>query len=133
MRQRDYEALAAFRHTLRAFLRFSEQAAEAAGSTSRQYQALLALKAGRGRLTVGGLAEELLIRHHSAVGLVNRLAAEGLAARHAAPGDRRRVWLALTPRGESLLRRLAAAHRDELRRIVPTLRGVLGSIAHERR
>src|SRR6185295_17692704 len=78
-----YQALAAFRHALRQFLRFSEAAAEAVGLTPRQYQALLAVKGmprGR-RATVGALAEQLQIRHHSAVGLVDRLVLQGLAAR----------------------------------------------------
>src|SRR5262245_13558441 len=34
----EYQALAAFRHALREFLRFSEAAAEAVGLTPRQYQ-----------------------------------------------------------------------------------------------
>jgi DNA-binding MarR family transcriptional regulator len=72
----EYETLAAFRYNLRHFLRFSESAAESTGLTSRQYQALLAIKGfpARDCITVGELAEQLQIAHHSAVGLVDRLA-----------------------------------------------------------
>src|SRR5215469_11314344 len=71
----DYERLAEFRYLLRRFLIFSESAAVAAGLTAQQHQALLAIK-GAGSmadLTTGALAERLGIRHHSAVGLVDRL------------------------------------------------------------
>ena len=40
----QYETLAAFRYALRRFIRFSEEAAQAAGVTAQQYQALLAIK-----------------------------------------------------------------------------------------
>ncbi|MEO6753630.1 MAG: helix-turn-helix domain-containing protein, partial [Chthoniobacteraceae bacterium] len=74
----QYEVLAAFRFALRRFLRFSEDAATAAGITPQQHQALLAIKGfpARDRVTVGELAERLQIRHHSAVGLIDRLVAE---------------------------------------------------------
>ena len=53
----QYEALAAFRYALRKFLRFSESAAQAAGITPQQHQALLAIKGfpGRDQVTVGEL------------------------------------------------------------------------------
>jgi hypothetical protein len=40
----QYESLAAFRYALRQFLRFSEEAANHAGLTPQQHQALLAIK-----------------------------------------------------------------------------------------
>src|SRR5580704_6134705 len=89
----QYEALAAFRFALRRFIRFSENAAQAAGITAQQYQALLAIKGfpGRDTITVGELAERLQLRHHSAVGLIDRLAAEKLVVRLPSAEDRRRV------------------------------------------
>jgi hypothetical protein len=45
----DYTALADFRHALRQFLAFSEQAATTCGLTPQQHQALLAIA---GRATV---------------------------------------------------------------------------------
>lgn len=123
----DYERLAAFRYTLRRFLSFSEAAAREIGLASQQYQALLAVKgfAGREAITVNELAQQLLIRHNSAVGLVNRLEAEGLVRRQSAVEDRRKVDILLTPKGSLAFERLAATHHAELARIGPELRDFL--------
>lgn len=122
----DIRALADFRHALRHFVSFSAEAAREAGVSPQQHQALLALKALPVRTTsVGELAGRLCIRHHSAVGLVNRLAARGFVRRVRATGDRRQVHLQLTPQGEALITRLSAAHRGELRRIGPELTRLL--------
>lgn len=127
----QYETLAAFRHALRQFLHFSEQAALAAGVTPQQHQALLAIKGypGRDRVTVGELAERLLLRHHSAVGLVDRLVAEKLAARECAEEDRRRVFVKLTRRGEEILEALSSLHRRQLRQTGPDLSVLLQRLA----
>ena len=119
----EYETLAALRYTLRKFLRFSEDAARAAGLTPQQHQALLAIKGfpGRDRVTIGELAERLQLRHHSAVGLADRLVSARLAVRKADAMDRRQVILALTARGEAVLERLSAAHREQLRRVAPQM------------
>lgn len=123
----DYEALAAFRHALRKFLGFSAAAARASGLTTPQHQALLAIKGspGGGPVSVGELAGRLVLRPHSAVGLVDRLAARKLVRRSRDPVDRRRVRVRLTPRGEALLERLSAAHCGELRRLGPEMRSLL--------
>lgn len=123
----DYRHLAAFRHALREFLHFSEEAAGAAGLPPRQYQAMLAIRglANGEPLTVGELASRLKIRHHSAVGLVNRMEADGLVAKSQDPRDRRQVLVRLTPRGESNLEKLATVHKAELTRIAPALREIL--------
>src|SRR5947208_11168104 len=108
----EYETLATFRHLLRQFLRFSEEAARELGLRPQQYQALLAIKGfpGRDYITVGELAERLHIRHHSAVGLVDRMAEQGLVVRE--PGqDRRQVYVRLAAQGSEFLQRLAATHR----------------------
>jgi len=128
----EYEALAAFRHALARFLGFSETAAATAGLTPRQYQALLALKGGGGTLTVGELAQRLLLHHHSAVGLVDRLERLGLAKRSADPRDGRRVHVAPTRKGERQVARLAALHRDELRDSAATLGVLLARLAAPR-
>ena len=123
----EYQALAAFRYTLRRFLRFSERAAQAAGITPRQYQALLAVRAWGGvePISIGELAEQLQLRHHSAVGLVQRLVGHSLLRRAMSRHDRRRVVLSVTPRGLRLLEQLASAHRDELRQSRPQLHALL--------
>ncbi len=123
LRPGEYRTLAGLRHTLRRFLRFSEEAARAHGVSPRQHQALLAVRgAPTGTaVTIGDLAEQLQIRHHSAVGLVQRLEGRGLLRRRADRQDRRRVQLRVTARGERLLAALSAVHEDELRRIGPGL------------
>ncbi len=126
----DYETLAAFRYALRQFLHFSERAAEAIGLTPQQHQALLAIRGfpGREQVTIGELAERLQIRHHSAVGLVNRLVTLKLVAREAAENDRRQVYVTLTPRGLNALEQLSAVHHAELRRIGPQISQLLAQL-----
>jgi DNA-binding MarR family transcriptional regulator len=75
----------------------------------------------KARPTIGELAERLQIQHHSAVELVNRLAAAGYIRRARAGEDRREVLLSLTPKGEKVLRRLSLHHRTELRSAGPAL------------
>ena len=81
----EYQQLASFRYSLRTYLRFSEAAAEKLGLTAQHYQALLAVCAAPGGVTINDLAQQLLIRHNSAVGLVDRLTKRGLLAREPAP------------------------------------------------
>src|SRR5689334_15298704 len=120
----DYAQLAAFRRALREFLHFSESAAAEAGLSSRHYQAMLFLRAAAEarEVTINDLAGELLIKHNSAVELVDRLVREQLVARKSASTDRRKVELRLTARGRRVLAKLAAMHRAELARIGPALR-----------
>jgi len=126
----DYETLAEFRYALRCFLHFSEDAAESVGLTLQQHQALLFIVGfpGREQITVGELAERLQIRHHSAVGLVNRLEDQGLIARISNEQDRRQVFIGLTDKGVRVLESLASVHRDELRHMGPQLCSMLEQI-----
>jgi DNA-binding MarR family transcriptional regulator len=123
----DYETLAEFRYLLRQFGAFSEDAARIAGLTAQQHQALLAVKGfpGREEVTIGELAERLNLKHHSAVGLVNRLVGRGLIHRRHDEEDRRKVVVALTAKAQVLLLELSLAHRAELRRLAPLLQGLL--------
>ena len=126
----DYARLAAFRRALREFLRFSEEAAEHAGLTSQHYQAMLILRASDGDepVTINALAQQLIIKHNSAVGLVDRLVAEGLATREPSSADRRKVELRLSPRGREVLAQLASMHRAELQRIGPVLKRMIAQV-----
>lgn len=123
----DYQRLAEFRYLLRHFLIFSEDAAEGAGLTAQQHQALLAIKGfgGDKPMTTGDLAGRLGIRHHSAVGLIDRLLSKSLVRRRTGLEDRRQVLLTLTPKAEALLAGLTAAHRDEIKRLAPLLQTLL--------
>ncbi len=119
----DYAKLAEFRRTLRGFLRFSEDAASAIGLTSQHYQAMLVLRGcpDDRRVTINDLAQQLLIRHNSAVELVDRLVEEGLIVRETSRTDRRKVELRLTTLGREVLAKLASVHRAELHRVGPLL------------
>lgn len=129
IRDQDYSTLAGFRHELRCFLRFSEQAAASVGLMPQQHQALLSIRGSGGQaLTMSGLADHLLLKHHSASELVSRLVALGLVQRAADPSDRRIVMVTLTAKAEEVLAALSAAHRAELRRIRPLLTGLLGRL-----
>lgn len=125
--QSDYETLAEFRFTLREFLHFSEEAAHEAGLSPQQHQALLAIKGFSRRevMTVGELARKLRVKHHSAVGLIDRLEKEGMVERHTANDDRRKVIITVTKRGLQVLEHLSSVHKSELRRIGPTFRAAL--------
>ena len=125
----DYQALADFRFALRGFARFSEAQAIAAGLTAQQHQALLAIRGARSDgVTIGDVADRLAVKAHTMSELVDRMAAAGLVERRRSPIDRRRVALAITTRGERLLDRLSASHRDELRRMRPLLIQLLASL-----
>ena len=125
----DYRSLARFRHAIRLFLRFSEDAARAAGVPPAQHQLLLAVKGwdGGGDPSVADVADQLVIRHNSAVELAQRAEAAGLVATAGDPTDGRRHLLRLTPVGEAKLAELSLLHRDELRRF----RVELGSILRQ--
>lgn len=119
----DYEFIAEFRYTLRRFLRFSEAAAVEYGLSAQQYQALLAIEGfpERNWATIGELAEQLQIAHHSAVGLVNRMEKLELVRREKSTEDRRIVQVRLTAKGIRLLESLYLSHRAELKTIGPRL------------
>jgi DNA-binding MarR family transcriptional regulator len=112
-----YEGLAGFRLALRQFLAFSEVMTRAAGVTPWQYQAMLAIRTHQpGAIMIRELADKMLLQHHGAVQLVDRLCQSGLARRAHSAKDRRSVLVMLTAKGTRLLARLASAHRDELMR-----------------
>lgn len=114
----NYQALAEFRFQLRRFLAFSEANARKNNLTSQQYQALLTIKglsAPQGYMSVGELAEFLLVKHHTAVGLIDRMAKSGLLKRFRDSGDGRRIHVMLTRKGEQQLSSVAELNWAELR------------------
>ncbi|HVZ68561.1 MAG TPA: MarR family transcriptional regulator [Rhizomicrobium sp.] len=126
----NYRDLAEFRFLLRNFLAFSEKAARKAGLAPQQHQALLAVKGfpGDAPPSMGDLANRLGIRHHSAVGLVDRLVLAGWLRRTTDLEDGRKVSLSLTRAGEAKIAALSTVHREELRRLAPMLRELLAHI-----
>lgn len=126
----DYRRLLDLRTGLREFLRWSEQQATAVGITPAQHQLLLAVRGNSDREgpTIGDLADALLLRHHSAVGLVDRAVDAGLVCRFADAIDHRVVRLRLTPLGARRLRQLSGAHLEELRRLAPRMRSLWANL-----
>lgn len=117
-----YRGLAGFRYALRHFVAASEAINRSAGITQQQYQAMLAIKTRTTEaMPIKDLAEQLLLTHHGAVQLVDRLVKAGLAERNPSLVDRRSALLSLTPKGETLLDDLAAKHLDEMLRQEPLL------------
>jgi DNA-binding MarR family transcriptional regulator len=120
----DYRRLLQFRTGLRRFLHWSAQQAESAGLTPAQHQLLLAIRGhddSRGP-TIGDVAAYLFLRHHSAVGLVDRAESAGLVARTEDQDDRRVVRLRLTEKGQNVLVALSRVHLEELKRLAPEMR-----------
>jgi len=119
----DYRSLAAFRYEIRKFLAFSERAARDAGIEPQQHQLLLSLRGlpRDARPTIGAIAERLVVRHHTAVALVDKLEARGLLQRVRGAEDRREVLLSLTADGERMLRELSTLHRRQLRTVGPAM------------
>ena len=128
--EQDYAALADFRYALRQFLAFSEERATTHGLTPQQHQALLAIRgAGDRAVTVGYIAERLILKPHSATGLVDRRVAQGLVERRPSPADRRAALLMLTHEALVLLASLSATHRQEILRLRPMLMTLLRQLA----
>ena len=114
-----YARLLALRTGLRHFERWSERQARAAGLTPAQHQLLLAIR-GHGDQpapTIGEVADYLLLRHHSVVGLVDRAEAAGLVYRARDSVDHRIVRLHLTQAGAERLEALSALHLEQLDRL----------------
>jgi DNA-binding MarR family transcriptional regulator len=122
----EYRRLLEFRTGLRRFLRWSEEQAQAAGVSPAQHQLLLAIRGQPDSVgpTIGDVADSLLLRHNSAVELVDRAERAGLVRRRQDRNDHRVVRLELTARGAETLGRLTAVTLEELDRLSPRLRPV---------
>src|SRR4051794_8620430 len=119
----DYRRLLDLRTGLRRFLHWSERQAQHAGLTPAQHQLLLAVRGHDDRRgpTVGDVAGYLMLRHHSAVGLVDRAEGAGLVVRGADPDRPGTVRLRLTAEGARRLEALSELHVEELAHLSPTL------------
>ena len=127
----EYRKLEEFRFQIRRFLNFSESAARSAGIEPQQHQALLVLKAAPDDClpTIGYLAERLFVKHHSAVGLVDRLEAMRLLTRRPSPEDARQVFIQLTKKGIKVLHSLSVSHQMELREMSSKLTQALRALS----
>ncbi|MGV2102832.1 MULTISPECIES: MarR family winged helix-turn-helix transcriptional regulator [unclassified Rhizobium] len=117
-----YDGLAGFRLAMRRFLSFSEAALAEAGVTSQQYQVLLVVRTAPGRqIKLRDLAEQMLMHHHGAVQLVDRICSADLAERIPAEDDKRSVLIGMTNKGEKVLEGLARVHVDGMLENEPLL------------
>ena len=121
--EKQWRTLLSFRVALRGFLHWSEAQAAGVGLTAAQHQLLVAVRGhpGEGDPTISDVARYLFVRHHSAIGLVDRAEALGLVQRYRDPDDQRLVRLVLTALGHERVDALAPAHLEELRRLAPLL------------
>ena len=131
MSDEEYRRLAQLRHGQRQFLHWSAAQAHRAGLTPTQHQLLLGIRASAqpGGPTIGEIAEFLLIRHHSAVELVDRAAGAGLVIRHRDERRQATVRLSLTDRGTATLRSLTEIHFRELAELAPTMSALWDAVA----
>jgi DNA-binding MarR family transcriptional regulator len=126
----ELRRLAEFRHHIRRFLHFSEEAAREKGIEPQQHQLMLAIKGlpEDMRPTLTALSQRLCLRHHSTVELVNRLVERGAAVRKPGAEDRREMLVELTRHGERLLQELSVEHLEELQKSGPALSEALQAV-----
>jgi DNA-binding MarR family transcriptional regulator len=88
-----------------------------------QYQLLLAIRGHPGRRgpAISDVAQYLLVRHNSAVELVDRAVRAGLVQRDPDDDDARVVRLTLTPLGSMRLEAMAGATMEEVARLAPRM------------
>ena len=126
----DYRALGAFRQALRRFMAFSETGSRDLGLTPQQHQALLAIRAhpDSAPMTVGELARVLMVKNHSALGLVDRLVERELLKRSPSPLDRRRVELTLTDLGRRKLETISRNNLGQLQTSLPVFTDLMHAL-----
>ncbi|MFZ0040928.1 MAG: MarR family winged helix-turn-helix transcriptional regulator [Solirubrobacteraceae bacterium] len=126
----DYRRLAELRYGLRSFLHWSAEQAQSVGLTPTQHQLLLAIRASEEPPgpTIGDIAEALLIRPHSAVGLVDRAQEAGLIRRERDPHQHSVVHLHLTDHGAARVESLSELHLRELAELEPTMRALWAAV-----
>ena len=131
---REYRALAELRYQVRLFLAFREETARKMGLEPQQYQVLLAIKGASldVEVTIGMLAERMLVRPHTAVEMVDRLAARGMVVRSRHKTDHRKMLVRLTAKGERTLRTLVLASREELQNSGPALVRALRRVLNDK-
>jgi DNA-binding MarR family transcriptional regulator len=131
LEQSDFEHLLELRTGLRRFIRWSDQQAQAAGLTPAKHQLLLAIKGHPepSGPTIGEVADYLVLRHHSAVGLIDRAVEDGLVRRNK---DRSKgvVRVTLTQAGNDKLDALAETHLEEIAHLAPTMRTLWRALEH---
>ncbi len=133
IRDVDYTRLLTVRTRLRTFERWSAEQAEAHGLTGSQHQLLLAVRghAEEQGPTIGDVAEYLLIKHNSAVEIVDRTQRAGLITRVRDTDDHRAVRLRLTAAGVRALEALTEVHVGELSRLAALVDSMISELGRD--
>jgi DNA-binding MarR family transcriptional regulator len=133
IRKNEYAALAELRYHIREFVRGSDDAARAAGLEPQQYQLLLAVRACRNpwETTIRHLADRLHLKHHSVVGLVDRLERHGYVRRQRGGPDLRHVFVKLLPHGQRALERVVRERLHEVRETGHALVSAIAAILED--
>jgi DNA-binding MarR family transcriptional regulator len=131
---RDFQQLLDLRTSLRQFLHWSDSQAQTVGLTAAHHQLLLAVRghpdpAGP---KIGEIARYLVLRPHSAVGLIDRAAAAGLVERVPDAEGHGAVRVRLTDAGARRLQDLTSVHLEELRRLAPGMEALWRGIRASR-
>jgi len=126
-----YRRLAVLRSSLRSYLAWAEDKAREHGLTAAQFQLALAVhvSAGEDGPTMTELADALLLRHHSVVGLVDRAEEAGVVERVRHPEQPSRVHVRLTDEGVARFRMIADQHLQELAQLAPHMQALWGAFA----
>ena len=113
----EFRALAEMRYRIRLFLKEGDASARKAGLEPQQYLMLLAIRglAPEMPAKIQTLADRLVLKHHSAVELLDRLERRGYVKRTRGRQDRRQVLVSLMPRGEKILETVVQQRISELR------------------
>jgi DNA-binding MarR family transcriptional regulator len=128
--ERDFQSLAEFRYRIRLFLADSDETARSAGLEPEQFQLLLGVRGmPRGNTaTIQHLAERLLVKHHTAVERIDRLARMGLMRRLHSSADHRVVFVELSAHGKRITEELSRKRMQELSRRGPELIAALTKV-----
>jgi DNA-binding MarR family transcriptional regulator len=131
----EYRELAEFRHQIRRFQSVTEQNAQNLEIDPDSYLLLLAVQGlPEGvRPTVAGLAGRMCLKKDAVSSLIDAAVARNDLTRSSADGGTAEDWVKLTRVGRDLLRRMAAANRDELEHTGPELVRALQSVLKQRR
>jgi DNA-binding MarR family transcriptional regulator len=131
----DYERLAQLRAGLRRYLAWAEERAREHGLTPAQVQLALAVRthADAQGPTLTELADTLLLRHHSVVGLVDRAESAGLVRRRRDTRQQSRVHVTLTPHGAERLDAISDLHLRQLAELAPQMQELWGAFGQRHR
>jgi DNA-binding MarR family transcriptional regulator len=126
----QYRALAELRYRIRHFLQQGDASTWCSNLEPQQYLMLFTIRGlpQAPELTIRTLAERLALKHHSTVGLIDRLEMQGLVHRSRSKIDRREVRVSLSTRGATLLRQVARQRLGELRSSGAALAGAINSL-----